>query len=108
GVHCVTTRRSHTLTRGHVHGGGHPSVVVDGPVTENLEILRPVPARSLRIVEGVHHTHAFHRRLNHAVDRFRFHQTCSLENGRRDVNHMVELASDLPGLDARGPTDHQG
>ena len=46
-----------------------PSVVVDGAVTEHLEILDTVPGRGGRVVEGMGEADPVQRRLGHAPDR---------------------------------------
>ena len=81
-----------------------PSLVVDAAVAEHLEVLRLVPLRRLGVVERVEHADAFDRRLLHAVDDGRMRQAGGLEDGRRDVDHVMELAADLAlRLDAVRP-----
>ena len=81
-----------------------PSLVVDAAVAEHLEVLRFVPLGRLGVVEGVEHAEAFDRRLLDAVDDRRMRQARGLEDRRRDVDDVMELAADLAlGLDAVRP-----
>ena len=48
-----------------------PSVVVDRPVTEHLEVLRVVTGRGVGLVEGVGEAHALDRCLGDTADRGR-------------------------------------
>ena len=47
---------------------GQPAIVVNAAIAEDLEVLRLVPVLRLGILKGVHHAHAFDRRLRRAVD----------------------------------------
>src|SRR5882672_12813040 len=43
----------------------------------------------------------------HSVHRNRFRYTCNFQNGRCDVDHVMELGADLPlGLDSLWPMDN--
>jgi hypothetical protein len=48
-----------------------------------------------RPVERVHHAHALDRLLGDAVDDCRLGQSSGLEHSRGDVDHVVELRTDL-------------
>ena len=81
-----------------------PSLVIDAAIAEHLEVLRLVPFRRPGVVERIEHADAFERRLLHAVDHGRMRQAGGLEDGRRDVDDMMELAADLAlRLDAFRP-----
>ena len=83
-----------------------PALVVDAAVAEHLEVLGLVPLRRLGVVERVEHADALDRVLLHAVHRDRLGQSRRLEDGRRDVDDVVELRADLAlGLDALRPVD---
>jgi hypothetical protein len=80
--------------------------VIDAAVADHLEVLGLVPLVRLRIVERVRHADAVQRLLQHAVDQGRRGQLRGFENGRRDVDHVMELRADLAlRLDAVGPVD---
>ena len=84
----------------------HPSVVIDGAVAEHLEILRGVPGGrvGVRLVPRVRHAHAFDRALLDAVDRVGRRDAGRFEDGRHDVDDMVELAADAADVvDVAGP-----
>ena len=84
----------------------HPAVVIDGAVAEHLEILRGVPGRGVgvRLVPGVGHAHAFDRALLDAVDRLGRRDAGRFEDGRHDVDDVVELAADAAHVgDVAGP-----
>ena len=51
-----------------VNGAGEPSVVVDGAIAEDFEILRQMAVRRLRIVERIDHADALDRGLRRTVD----------------------------------------
>ena len=83
-----------------------PAVVVDGAVAEHLEVLRGVPGRGVgvRLVPRVRHAHAVHGALLDAVDRLRRRDAGRFEDGRHDVDEVVELAADAARVvDVAGP-----
>jgi hypothetical protein len=81
-------------------------LVVDPAVAEHLEVLGLVPFRRVGVVEAVGHAHALDRLLLHAVDRHRVGQPGHLQDGRGDVDDVVELRADLAlGLDPAWPVD---
>ena len=87
-------------------GPREPAVVVDGPVAEHLEVLGDVPILRRGIVEAVDHAHPVHRDLRRAVDLPGLGQAGGFEDGRRDIDHVVELGAQLAlGLDALRPVD---
>ena len=91
------------------HGGRgrhHPPVVIDGTIAEHLEVLRSVPGRGVgvRLVPRVHHAHAFDGALLDAVDRIGRRDAGRFEDGRHDVDDVVELAADAAYVvDVAGP-----
>ena len=59
--------------------------------------------RGLRIIEGIGEAGAFHRRLLHALDDGRLGKPGQLQNGRRNIDHMMELVANLAlAVDALG------
>ena len=65
-----------------------------------------VPLGGVGVVEAVEHADALHRRLLHAVDDDRLRQAGGLEDGRRDVDDVVELVRTSPlRRDAVRPVD---
>ena len=88
---------------------GPPAVVVDGTGAGEFEVLRRVPVPRFRVVEGVEHAHALHRLLVDAVDARRRGDAGALQDGRGDVDVVMELAADTAVvLDARRPGDDGG
>jgi hypothetical protein len=86
-----------------------PAVVVDGAGADELEVLRRVPVLGVRVVEGVDHAHPIHRLLIDAVDARRRWDAGALQDGRGDVDVVMELAADTAVvLDARRPGDDGG
>ncbi len=77
-------------------GHGGPALVIDAAVAEHLEVLGLTPLRRLGVVERVQHARALDRRLLHAVHDGRLRQSRRLENGRRDVDDVVELGAVSP------------
>ena len=64
--------------------------------------------RSLGVVEGVEHAHAFQRLLVDAVDARWLGQSDRLEDGRDDIDEVVELPPGPGAIQARGPgNDHR-
>ena len=70
--------------------------MVDAAVAHHLEVLGLVPLGRLSVVERVRHADAFDRALLDAVDEDRLGQARHLQNGRRDVDHMMELVRISP------------
>ena len=86
----------------------NPTVVVQRAGSEHLEVLRAVPALGAGRIERVDHAHALDGLLLHAVDHGRLRDSDRLENGRGDVDHVMELrANTALVLDALGPADDQ-
>jgi len=85
-----------------------PTVLVDGPVCEHLEILYRAPAPCRCVVEGIGDRHALDRLLHDPVDRVGRRYSRHLENGRHNVDDVVELSTQFPlRLDAFGPMHDQ-
>ena len=85
-----------------------PALVVDPAVAEHLEVLQVVRSRPPRVVEGVQHARPVQRLLLDAVDEVGRREPGRLEDGRRDVDDVSELAAHLPlGLEPVGPV-HDG
>ena len=87
-------------------GRGDPAVVVDGAVADHFEILRVTLGRGVRVglVEGVSHAHAFDGLLGDAIDHYRCLNAGGFENGRHNINDVVELRADAARiLDVAGP-----
>ena len=80
------------LPRRSVSGHRGPALVVDAAVARHLEILRLAPLGRLGVVERVQHADAFDRALLHAVDEDRLGQAGRFQNGRRNVDDVMELA----------------
>ena len=81
-----------------------PAFVVDAAVAEHLEVLCLVPLGRLGVVERVRHADAFDRVLLDSIDEERFGQPSRLQDGRRHVDHVMELAADFAfRLDSLGP-----
>ena len=82
--------------------------MVDGAVAEHLEVLRRVPGRRVGVglVPGVGQARAFDRELLDAVDHLRRRDAGGFEDGRHDVDDVVELAADAARVaDVAGPRD---
>ena len=69
--------------------------LVDAAVAAKLEVLDGMPVLRAPVIEAVEHARAFHRRLLHPFDEGRLRQTHRFENGRRDVDDVVELVAHL-------------
>ena len=69
-------------------------------VAEHLEILRVVRRGSIGVgfIESVSEADAFNRILLHAVYHLRLHNATSLQNGRNDIDHVVELVANTAGV----------
>ena len=80
----------------HRCGRRDPAVVVDGAITEHLEVLRHVPGRGVRVRLGprVRHAHSVQRPLLDAVDHVRQRDAGCFKDGRRDVDKMGKLTAD--------------
>ena len=90
--------------RGAVLGDRAPTLEVDAPVAEHLEVLQVVTLGGLGLVEGVQHAGALHRRLLHPVHHRRLGQAGRLQDRRCHVDHMSELRTQTAGLlDPVGP-----
>ena len=90
----------------HRRRGRHPPVVIDGAIAEHLEVLRRVSGRGVgvRLVPRVRHAHAFDGDLLDAVDRIGLRDAGRFEDGRHDVDDVMELAADAAHvLDVAGP-----
>ena len=84
----------------------HPALVIDGAIAEHLEVLRRVSGRRVGVglVPGVGHAHAFDGALLDAVDRIGRRDAGRFEDGRHDVDDVVELTADTSHvLDVAGP-----
>ena len=91
-------------------GRRDPAVVVDRAIADHLEILGVAFRRrvGVRLVEGVGHAHPFDRLLRDAVDCRRRLDARSLENGRNDIDDVVELTADSANvIDMVGPGNSQ-
>lgn len=87
---------------------GDPSLVVQSAVAEDLEVLRGALARPVA-VERVAHRDAVERHLLDAVHLVGRCDAGHLVNRRRDVGHVVELASQSALVaDPLGPRDREG
>src|SRR6516165_587744 len=85
---------------------GVPAIMIDAAVAEHLEILGRAPGRRIRarLVERVHRAHTFDWCLLDAVHYLGGLDLRRFEDGRHDVDHMVELGADAAlVLDACGP-----
>ncbi len=84
-----------------------PPVLVERTVAEHLEVLNGVPLRRIGVIQTEHETGACHRLLNRAVNAGGFGQAGCLQDRRRNINHVGELAANLAlALDGIGPVDH--
>ena len=78
-----------------VFGDCCPAFVVDASVTEHLKVLELMVFRGFGVIERVRHAHALHGVLPDAIHRTRLWDSGHIENGWSNVNHVVELRSDL-------------
>jgi hypothetical protein len=88
------------------HGGGDPAIVIEGPVTEHLEVLSVALRRSLRIraIESVAHAHAFDGLLLDPIDHLGGSDAGGFENGWHDIDDVMELRTDATRVfDVAGP-----
>ncbi len=93
--------------RSPMNGAGEPTIVVDGPVAKDLEILRGVAVRGLRVSEGVEHAHSFDWPLHCSVHALRLRQARCLQYGWSDVDYVMPLRAHLVlSGDALGPVDN--
>ena len=90
--------------------GRHPPIVINGAVAEHLEILGRVRRRGagVRLVPCVRHAYPFHGALLDAIDRIGLRNAGRLEDGRGDVDDVMELAADAAHIGdvARPGHDH--
>lgn len=80
--------------------------MVDGAVAQHLEVLRGASRRGVgtRLVPGIGHAHAVHRPLLDTVERFRNRDGGRLQDGRNDINEVVELPTGAAHIvDMAGP-----
>src|SRR5262245_3500528 len=83
---------------------GDPAVMIDSAIAKHLEILRDAAARLVLAVEGVGHADAFDRLLRHAVHHARLSDAGEFEDGRCNVDDVMELrAQPALVLDALRP-----
>ena len=83
-----------------------PAVVVDGTVTEHLEVLGVVVAGCGLIVESVGEAHPVDRRLAHAADALRRFNAQRFQDRRDEIDDVRILRAHLATrLDALGPRD---
>ena len=76
------------------------------PIISKYCVVRFDGAFALALVEGVSHAHAFDRLLRDAIDHLRCQDARRFEDGRHDVDHMVELRADAADVvDVAGPGD---
>ena len=81
-----------------------PAVVIDGAVTEHLEVLGVVVAGRCRFIEGVGEAHPVDGRLAHAADALRRFGSQGFQNRRDDIDDVGVLRAHLAArLDALGP-----
>ena len=108
-VHDVLRLRRGAVPRLPVgHRRGHPAVVIERPIAEHLEILGLVRRGRIGVglVEGVGQAHALDRRLGDAVDLLRRADAGHFEDGRNDIDDVVELVADAAGVgDVTRPGD---
>jgi len=85
-------------------GHGCPTLVIDPTVTDHLEVLCFVAALCVGVVERVQHAHTLNRPLLHTIDEDGLGEARRFQDGWRDVNHVMKLASDFClGLDSPRP-----
>ena len=79
---------------------GVPAVAIDAAVGDHFEVLRLALRRRVRagLVEGVGHAYAFDRLLLDAIDKLRRLDTGGFEDGRHDVDDVVELVAQAAGV----------
>ena len=91
-----------------VEAGRQIAVVVDAPVAEDLEVLRPVRAGGVRVVERIRHRSAVEGRLRDSVHLGRGLHPGSLQDRGHHVGHVVELSAEPAGVsDPLRPRDGQ-
>ncbi len=90
-------------------GGGHPTIVIDGPVAEDFEVLPLTHGRGVRVVESGEERDPIERLLLHAVDGLGSGQLRGFQNRGNDIDDMGELGADATLVfDAGGPRDNHG
>src|SRR5271155_1677952 len=86
---------------------GDPTLVIDRPIGEYLEILTFAHRPSLGVVKGRSDGDAIHRFLIDTIDAFRGWDVSDLQDRGRDVDEVRELvAHSTRVLDPGGPRDH--
>ena len=72
-----------------------PSVVIDGAIAKHFETLRGVSGgwSGVRVVPRVDHAYAFDRNLLDPADRVGSRNAGRFEDGRHDVDDVMELTS---------------
>src|SRR6266576_394872 len=84
-----------------------PTIVIERPVSEHLEILRLALLLGVRVIETVHHTDTFDGFLLDAVDFSGLWNAGGFQDGWRDVNRVMELCANATlVLDASWPGHH--
>src|SRR6185437_9425316 len=80
---------------GHRCCGSHPTVVIDGAIAEHLEVLSGVLGWGVgvRLIPRVRHAYSFNGDLLDAVDDLGLRNAGRIEDGRDDVNDVMELAA---------------
>ena len=87
-----------------VEAGGDPTVLVEGPVAQHLEVLGTVRTGRGAIIEAVRHACAMNLVLGDAIDSLRRGYARQLQNGRENIDHVVELRAQFAAApDAVGP-----
>src|SRR5213075_3089255 len=81
-----------------VSDSSDPAIVVKCPVPEHLEVLRLSLLLSVLVIEAVDHANAFDWLLLHTVDFGGLWNVSGLENGRRDIDRMVELGANAAAV----------
>ena len=91
-----------------MEAGGHEAVVVDAPVAHHLEVLGATFAGRVGIAERIAHRGALDRHLPDSVYPGRRLDAGRLQDGRRQVDDVVELGTQPSGVgDPAGPRDGQ-
>src|SRR5205814_734196 len=85
-----------------------PPVVIDGSVSEHLEVLRMAIAARVRLVKGVREADPVHRGLPHAADLGGWLDAQQFEHCRHHVDDVRVLRTDLtPGFETLRPRDDE-
>src|ERR1700679_20416 len=97
------------LPRGPNKVTGPPPVFVDGAVAAGGKILHVMPARLLRMIEGIDQAASFQRYLCYSIHGCRRLDAGQLIQSRRYVIYVAELRTNASGtFDSFWPGDHQG